>query len=53
MRTWCICDELPVFLGGCLFSQGVLEKRMAFYFCVSVPRSDTGAPSLVDLGVLG
>ena len=29
MRTWCICDELPVFLGGCWFSHGVLEKRMA------------------------
>ena len=53
MRTWCICDELPVFLGGCWFSHGVLEKRANFVGCVSVPRSDTGAPSLVDLGVLG
>ena len=54
MRTWCICDELPVFLGGFWFSHGVREKRAAFFFGrVSVPRSDTGAPSLVDLGVLG
>ena len=54
MRTWCSCDELPVFLGGFWFSHGVLEKRAFIFFGhVSVLRSDTGAPSLVDLGVLG
>ena len=53
MRTWCICDELPVFLGGCGLVMESLKREWPFVFCVSVPRSDTGAPSLVDLGVLG
>ena len=52
MRTWCICDELPVFW---VVVGLVMEslKREQLFGCVSVPRSDTGAPSLVDLGVLG
>ena len=53
MRTWCRCDELPVFLGGYWLIHGVLEKRAFLLFRISVLRSDTGAPSLVDLGVLG
>ena len=54
MRTWCSCDELPVFLGGCGLVMESLKREYFYFFGhVSVLRSDTGAPSLVDLGVLG
>ena len=44
MRTWCICDELPVFLGGFWFSHGVLEKRAAFFLVVYPYRDPTQVP---------
>ena len=30
MRTWCICDELPVFLGGCGLVMESLKREWPF-----------------------
>ena len=43
MRTWCICDELPVFLGGYGLVMESL-KREQLFFSVCPYRDPTQVP---------